>query len=161
MATFTGKNALGKFSVYIKQVAKAVPITSNNTIKQLALTIDQAVVLSTPVDTGRARSNWRVGIDNKPDGQIPPYAPGDHLGRGEANNAAAAIAQAKGEILRRQPEQTIYISNNVDYIGVLNSPDTRSVQAPPFFVQRAIKAALAELKLKKLIGSFQITTGGL
>ena len=142
---------LGEFSVRIAKRAKGVEVNTNNAIKRLALAIDQAVVLETPVDIGRARSNWTVALGSPHTGQRAPYAPGDHLGKGEGSNAAGAIQQAQQEILGRKPQQTIFISNNVDYIGILNSSETRSAQSPPFFVQGAIRAALAEFRRTKVI----------
>jgi len=43
----------------------------------------------------------------------------------------------------------IFISNNVEYIGLLN--DGSSKQAKPLFVQRGIQSAVLEVKKFKLL----------
>lgn len=110
-------------------------------VRKVALAVDQAVVLATPVDTGRARSNWRVSLGSPPTGVIEPYAPGAKLGIGENANAAAAIAQAAGQVAQRREGQDIWISNNVPYIGLLNEGSSR--QAPASFVEQAVAAGVS------------------
>lgn len=149
--------SLGEFSVRIAKRGAQVERNTNRIIKRLALAIDQAVVLETPVDTGRARSNWITSVSTPNRSRIPPYreysrgSKAEGAGKGEAANAQAAIQQAQTVIAGRQPEQTIYISNNLDYIGILNSQDTPSVQSPPFFVQGAIMAAIAEFRRSRVL----------
>lgn len=64
-----------------------------------------AIVLRTPVDTGRARGNWNVaeGFDDSStsDSTSPKYASADSLPVKDGTN------------------EDIYISNNLPYIGVL------------------------------------------
>jgi hypothetical protein len=125
---------------------KQVEDGTNRAVKKLAAAILQTVVFSTPVDTGRARSNWLVTLGSPSSATLEPFSAGDHLGISETANAAAAIAAGNATIPRRVPEQTVYIQNNLDYIGLLNSDQTPSVQAPPQFVQKAIQKAIDALK---------------
>lgn len=112
-----------------------------------ALVVDQTVVTATPVDTGRARSNWRV--DTKPStGQVEPYAPGE-AGSTASANTAAAIAQGRQAVQRAVGDE-LYISNNLDYIGELNAGS--SAQAPANFVEAAVDAGVQQVKKIKALG---------
>lgn len=131
---------LENFTRRIRIRADNVPRAVNRIVRQCALAVDQALVLGTPVDTGRARSNWIVSVGQPVLTDRPPYAPGSLLGLNETANARAAIDHAKSVILQRQPEQTIYITNNVPYIEKLNRG--YSAQAPAMFVERAVEAGI-------------------
>lgn len=107
-----------------------------NEVKRLvALAVDRELVLSTPVDTGRARSNWIVSTGTPSAAEIAAYAPGES-GSTAASNSAAAMGQAQAAIAGVEPGQDIAISNNLPYIGRLN--DGYSAQAPAGFVEQAI-----------------------
>lgn len=113
-------------------------------VKKIAGSVTKQIIETTPVDTALARSNWIVSLGGAFDSTIPPHAPGRHLGIGESTNARAAIADADTVLAGYRQGQLIYIQNNVDYIGILNSPETPSRQAPPFFIQLAVKAGIEE-----------------
>lgn len=134
---------LGSFARRMYLRADNVPREVNNIVRRFALLTDQLLVLSTPVDKGRARSNWLVSLGQPNETQIEPYSPGSQLGRGETANAQAALAQAERELSLRQPEQTVYINNNLPYIQRLN--DGWSAQAPALFIETAIQTALNEV----------------
>lgn len=131
---------LGGFAARIRLRGRQVEQGVNRIVRKVALIADRELVLETPVDTGRARSNWQVSLGSPITSQREPYAPGEGLGRGEGQNAAGALAQAQERIGARQPGETVYITNNVDYIGPLN--DGSSAQAPAGFVQAAITRAV-------------------
>ncbi len=129
--------------------AERISRNANDAVKRAALVIDQLVVMGTPVDTGRARSNWVVSIGLPSFGVIAPYAPGNKLGIGEGANTAGALDQGRAVIARRKDPQTIYIVNNVHYIGSLNRGT--SPQAGANFVEKAIHAALAAIRQTRLL----------
>ena len=104
--------------------------------RETALVIDQAVVVGTPVNTGRARSGWILSLGAASEKTRPPYAPGKNLGIGESANARGAIEQAQTTIKARAPGQDIYISNNVGHIVPLNNGT--SSQAPAGFIEKAV-----------------------
>ena len=132
--------SLDSFSRRILIRADNLDAAINRIVVNVALVVDQVIVLSTPVDTGRARSNWQVSLTAPISNQIEPYAPGIKLGRGESANANAALLQAQAALRPRRPEQDIFITNNVEYIGDLNRGT--SAQAPEMFVQIAIIAGV-------------------
>lgn len=113
----------------------AVRVEQNveRTVKRVALAVDQAVVLATPVDTGRARSNWIAQIGDPARRTVEPYAEGNAGG-----SAEGALSQASHEIDRFRLGQDIYISNNLPYIERLNQG--HSAQAPAGFVEEAVEA---------------------
>lgn len=107
------------------------------------------VVLATPVDTGLARSNWRVGVGGPDLGVRSPYSPGRHLGIDESSNAAAAIAEGEAVINGAPDNQPLFISNSVPYIGILNSGSSK--QAPANFIERAFARASARARRTRLL----------
>lgn len=135
-----------RFRIKAARIAR----NTNDAVKRVALVIDQVVVMGTPVDTGRARSNWIVSLGVPSGKVIAPYAPGRKLGIGEGANTSGALDQGRSVISKRK-NQTIYITNNVHYITKLNSPPQHSPQASPHFVEKAIGAAIATLKQTRLL----------
>lgn len=145
---------LAQFSQNIRKVGSRIENGSTVLVKKVAKKALRTLVRSTPVDTGEARSNWRVGIGAPTRSVIEPYAPGKKLGIGETANAAAAIAAGVARInsLPKGPLKTsVYISNNTRHINLLN--EGRSNQAPAGFVDAALAEAEREIK------NFRFLTG--
>jgi len=117
-------------------------------VQDVAKGIGATVVDTTPVDTGLARSNWRATISAPASGTIPPYSPGNKLGIGESANAAAAKAQQKQAIERFDVTKhtSIFITNNVPYIGALN--DGSSPQSAGDMVAMGLQTGRAILQVK-------------
>jgi hypothetical protein len=123
---------LGVFAQRITVRAENVPMGATRLKRRVALAIDQNLVQRTPVDTGRARSNWLVNLSSSRDDEIDPYAPNN----GGAS-AAAALAQGMSEIGKATPATDIHITNNVAYLKPLN--EGTSAQAPAHFVEASIR----------------------
>lgn len=77
--------------------------------RAIVLTIFSGVIEKTPVDTGAARGNWQIGYDSMPTGVVA----NKDTSRG---SAAPAIA---GKLDKPIIGHTIYLVNNLPYIGVL------------------------------------------
>ena len=88
------------------------------------------VVKQTPVDTGFARGNWTPGINAPPIGTVTTLD--------KTALASPARISALAEILRLG--DTFYITNNADYIELLNQG--YSPQAIAGFVSRAVTAGV-------------------
>lgn len=140
---------LRDFSRRIRERGRQVESGANRIKREVALIADREVVLETPVDTGRARSNWIVSLTAPILDEREPYAPGERLGKSERSNAQAAIDQGAGRIVVAAPGQTIFISNNVSYIGRLN--DGWSAQAPAGFVQTAVLRAVGSVRGARIL----------
>lgn len=109
-------------------------------VRQIAKVALETAVEGTPVDTGKARSNWHVGINSVPTRVIAPHAPGSHLGLGETANAMAAIQTGNAEIEKFRKGE-ILIANTVPYIGRLND-EGHSPQSS-HFIEEAVEKARA------------------
>ena len=141
--------SLSKFSRNMKSIADNLETNVSKEMKKAALIIDRDVVIQTPVDTGRARSNWLVGIGAAIRDVIDALSPGEGLSAGERLNAQLSIDAARTEIEKHRPGQDIYISNNLSYIDFLNQGS--SAQAPANFVEKAIQAGIASLKKSRVV----------
>lgn len=74
-----------------------------------------ACIDRTPVDTGKAVSNWRVGVGQPTRVEIEAYSPGK-FGSTETANRQAALQAGLARIETKQPKQEIFISNLVSYL---------------------------------------------
>lgn len=142
---------LNQFSVRMSSIAKDVLLRTERVVRAAALAADAAVVTATPVDTGRARSNWLVEIDLPANGTREPYAPGSKLGLGDSANLSAAIEHAAERIsgFNIENNSEIHITNNLHYIGDLNNGTSR--QAPENFVQIGVSAAAEKVRQSRLV----------
>ncbi len=90
-----------------------VPDDLQKIVKKLALQVLQGVVLKTPVDSGRARGNWMVAINDVPQGFI-------EIGKFTRDEATDfALSRGIPIVESSKPYTAISIANNVPYIGVL------------------------------------------
>lgn len=130
------------------------------TLQKAAAIAITMLIEETPVDTGRARSNWVVTLNGTFSGLLPAYFPGKKLGREENANKNAALGVALATINSFTPAMAkrggyINISNNLWYIPDLNAG--KSDQTTPFFIERAMQ--LAQLSMTPFGGGKRI--GGL
>ena len=142
-------SSLNSFARRIRQRGRQVETGANAVKRRVALIADRELVMETPVDTGRARSNWVVSLQAPVLAPREPYAPGSRLGKGERSNAEAAIAQGLVVISAARSEHSIFISNNVHYIGRLN--EGWSAQAPAGFVEAAVMRAVNSVKGARIL----------
>ncbi len=144
--------SLSQFSTRIGQIAATIPEEADKTVRRAALAADQAVVMATPVDTGRARSNWIAGLDAPAGEARTAYAPGKE-GSTSGPNTQAALDQASEAIAGYDGEvnSEVHLTNNLPYIGVLN--DGSSAQAPAGFVQSAVQAGTAVVKAARFLAN--------
>lgn len=129
------------FNDRLKKLGERIRHNARETLKATAFAIDQALVTSTPVDTGRARSNWIVSLGSPTNEVVETYGPGGASTQG-------ALGQAR-DTLAGYTDGSVYISNNVDYIGALN--DGSSAQAPAGFIELAIETGVATVKKAQLL----------
>lgn len=119
---------LGQFGKRMADVAAEVPPEVDKVVRRFAVVANQAVIMATPVRTGRARANWQVSIG------APITA---ETGSTDAQGAISRNASVIGGYTSGGGE--LLIQNNVPYIARLN--DGWSAQAPANFVQKALRAA--------------------
>lgn len=133
---------LDKFAERIRTIGTQVTVNVDRNVNEAAALILATVVPATPVDTGRARSNWVVSIGTPLLVERGP--PFDKTG-------SSAISRGRAAIYGRNPEvpTTIYICNNLPYIQRLN--EGWSAQAPAGYVQEAVQTALAYLRTRRVL----------
>lgn len=121
--------------------ARDVDTGTTRIMKKAMRAIGETAVRTTRVDTGRARSNWVVQIDNPFRGEVPAYAPGNNLGISEGANASAAISQQQAAIavFDSRRHRAMHLTNNTPYIGILNDGGPRV--PPGNMVEKAIQSA--------------------
>ena len=78
----------------VKKYGATVEERANFAKIELAKDIAYGVINLTPVDTGRARSNWIAKIGSPASHTRKPFVPGIHLGRTERANLGASYAAA-------------------------------------------------------------------
>lgn len=117
-----------KFSKNIFRRGRQVENSATALVKSVAKRSLRSLVANTKVDTGKARSNWRVGIGSPTRSVIEPYVPykkgskAGGLGINEKANAQATISAGISRINSVRGvsgvglKKAIYISNNVDYL---------------------------------------------
>lgn len=127
--------------------ANGIPNEAERVTKKVALAVDQAAVVATPVLTGRARSNWVTTVGAPFSGEaIPPPGPWDVTGQRAIDQGESVIG---GYQLALGP---IFITNNVPYIERLEAG--HSPQASEGMLKQAIEAGQVVAKREKLrIGS--------
>lgn len=120
-------------------------------VKIASRTVGKTAVETTRVDTGKARSNWRANLNGPAVGVIPAYAPGNKLGFGERANAVSAIAQQRAVIAQFSVNRnrSVFISNNVPYIGILNNGGNNI--SPGNMAQLAVQAAKVRIQNEKIL----------
>lgn len=118
----------------MRVTGRVVAENADRLTKKVAMAVDASVVLNTPVDTGRARSNWQAELNAPASGEAEPVP------------AAAAIAAAAAVVNKYNGDRhkEIHLTNNLPYIGRLN--DGWSAQAPAGFVEEAVHAGAAQIQ---------------
>lgn len=129
---------MGKFGEGMDTAARSVLQGASVYKRRLALAVDQAVVMATPVKTGRARANWFVVLGGRsPPAEIDPGSP-----QSAAQEAIQRGILALGE--EDDLDAPIHIVNNLPYIIPLN--EGHSPQAPAGFIEQAIDYAVAAVR---------------
>lgn len=149
--------SLARFSQNIRKRGSQIENAGARVIRRAARKSLKSLVLNTPVDTGRARSNWRVSLTVPTRAVIPPYSPGRKLGISEGANARAAIAAGNRQIELFRPGRgrlvstALYIVNNVSYIDKLNAGSSKQMSAG--FIERALLEASLTIQNFRVFGA--------
>ena len=140
--------SLEAFSRRMRIRSEKVVENVDKLVRKVALVADQAIVSATPVDTGRAKSNWIAQLNSPATQTISAYSPGE-LGATTAQNEQAAIDQASSVISGYNYGDEIHITNNLPYIQRLN--DGYSGQAPTNFVETAVSQAVKAVSSARVL----------
>lgn len=133
--------SFGEFARRLQIRGDEIVQNTERAVRAAAIAADRAIVLSTPVDTGRARANWIASVGAPEElitGQLDP-------------SGADAMAQAQSVIERWQLGRgPIFLSNSLPYIQRLD--DGYSQQAPTGMTRFGIDAARSVLQRARLLG---------
>ena len=108
-------------------------------VVKITLDVTANLVEATPVDTGWAQANWVPSVGKRSRRSARSF-------KGKTPSASVQAAAAKQSAGQAQAlgykleNGRVFVSNNVNYITRLN--DGYSKQAPPGFVQSAIRKAV-------------------
>lgn len=130
------------FNAILDDFKVDIKTASEQMVRRVAFAVDKAVVMASPVDTGRFRANWQITVNVAATGTVE-HVPGV-AGSTTAANTQKALDQIGPVMKDYRLGQPIYIVNNLVYGPRLN--DGHSKQAPANFVQMAIRAGVAEAK---------------
>jgi hypothetical protein len=126
--------ARGSFEDQIRAWQVKTERKLNEVPRKVVFEMFRKIVLKTPVDEGRARSNWQPSIGSPATGTI------DTLDKG----GNATIAKAKAILAAANAGDTIYLSNNLPYIRRLE--EGYSQQAPAGMVALTVQEFAAIVK---------------
>lgn len=142
-----------QFSRRLALKADRFEANAQRMIQEAAQAALEILVLGTRVDTGVARSNWRVTADSPAVGQIEAYNPypkhSSALGQGigETANAASALAEGVAVIdsFRIGVDPDLFITNNVRYLRFIPDGEISDL------TREAADAARIVLRTAKLL----------
>lgn len=149
------RNSFGDLARTMRAIREGIDEGMEQTIKSAATIGVSTAIFETPVDTGKARSNWRVTIGGPASDVRPPYFAGRRLGKDENANAAQALQVAKAAIagFRRGANRGMFITNNVDYIVKLDQGS--SGQSPEGMSDKAEMATIDEVERRVVAEVFK------
>lgn len=116
----------GSFALDISNWAGKTMARQDTILQKVSLDITKGVTMTNPVDTGRSRASWRVGINNVDLSTMAKLKSGEHISPMDAYNMVIEKARAIIEDIRAG--DIIFVSNNVEYVPYLE--DGHSQQAP-------------------------------
>lgn len=123
----------------IDKLAERIPLAANEIKIATTAAIHSYLLDDTPVDTSKALSNWVV-TEEEPWGiEIEAHHEGV-LGSTQAASIAEAKIAARNVYSRVKPGQSLFISNNADYLNDLNQGSSK--QAPAGFIETSILKGL-------------------
>lgn len=122
----------------MRQVREAPPRMVVALHKKITLQVLDGVVMKTPVDTGRARNGWQVGVSAIPteDRGEPSDFAGGAIRDSVVEAGAAALKTLKAYGIT-------YVANNVRYIGHLEYGTSR--MAPHGMVVRTVNEVAGKI----------------
>jgi Bacteriophage HK97-gp10, putative tail-component len=121
------------FSLNLKKLADKAGNNADAVVKKIALDVLSTIVNKSPVDTGRFRGNWQLGV-----GSVDST-----ITSAESKDGAESKARAASELNGFKSGKTIFISNSLPYAQRLENG--YSDQSPP---NAMVKLTLIEFRRK-------------
>ena len=99
------KSAVGSFADQLKAFAEKTQVKLETVVRKAAIDLQNGVVLRSPVDTGRFRSNWMAGIGAVDRTTVTT----------EDKSGDVSRARVQAAIETWKPGQTIWLTNHLPY----------------------------------------------
>lgn len=132
------------FNIDLRKFAQKTGLELDTVVRKVALDAYSRVTKKTPVDTGRARANWNVGVGS-PDLSVEDdgFKKGTGSHRGKSSSPSSPQA-SEVTLSRGDGNKTIYITNSLPYIHTLE--DGHSTQAPNGMVSLTLSELAAGIR---------------
>lgn len=125
----------GSFELDIQRFVDKAKGNADLVVRKIALDMFKRVIIKSPVDTGRFKSNWQVAINTIPGGTL------GSSGKDKAGNATydadGSLARVSAIALTSKAGDVIWLVNNVSYANRLEYG--WSEQAPKGMVRLSIQ----------------------
>lgn len=133
-------NNLASFANIIQTLSENVVRNATAMQKDVAMHVLDEVARATPVDTGRAISNWLVNPDSPANFTLyEAHTPGQ-LGSTQSVNIQQTINDGD-DVIKSHVKGPLHITNNLDYVLAMNEGRQQTRQATPHFVEAAVLSA--------------------
>lgn len=127
-----GKSAR-EFAIDLKRFGQVTRKQAEVIFRKIALELDYAIVLATPVDTGRARGNWYPSIG-------APSASADWESKDKSGTAS--IGKVTSTVSSAKLGSVVWLTNNLPYILPLENGHSK--QAPSGMVDMNLDRVAAK-----------------
>lgn len=117
----------GSFALELKRFSEKYEEEAGEMIQGVEIKLFSAIILDTPVDTGRLRSNWMVSFDNP---LFESTLDVDPTGQ-------QTIAEMQSKVLERQSGRLTWFANNLIYAIPIEYGHSK-VKAPEGMVRRNV-----------------------
>ncbi len=125
---------MGDFLAVIKNFNATVENHNSKVFRKICFDLYAEIVKRTPVDTGLARGNWRIGIGTIPQGTVE-----------RTNKSGSKTAEEINKVPTKVKESTVvYIVNNLVYIWPLERGWSK--QAPNGIVSGAFQSIISAMQ---------------
>lgn len=116
------------FSAQIEKFGKDASARVQQVRRGVVLKLFSAVILDTPVDTGRLRGNWQVSANQPVKNEIDR----------EDKSGRAPIAEVERAAKESDGDTPLFLSNNLPYAGRIEFEGYSHTKAPEGMVRRNV-----------------------
>ncbi len=101
------------FALDISNIADRYKDRFDLVLKKVVFDVGSKIIMRSPVDEGRFRANWQIGVNKNPSGVIDAVDKGKVNQTGAGDSSTKKIAEA--DLEKAKGGDTIYFVNNLPY----------------------------------------------
>lgn len=143
-----------QFKLQIDKFVRATGLRADIVVRKIGFDLYAEVLRRSPVDTGRFRASWRIGVQ-RADLSIEPPRSSKPEAQGDLGSAptGAEMAVATSKLASAKFSDTLFITNNVIYAGRLEYGHSR--QAPRGVMRVSVAHVVREFNktVKSVLGT--------